>query len=347
MPLISSRMTLTSLGIVDNLVIVELGPKVGFHERGKEEELRAGIVIVAGWGTDEKAVISILGYRNLSQRRLIREAYREIYREDLFSELQSEFSGHLEKALTHWILDPVDHVALLVHSELRKLNPNHGVIAEIACIRSPEDLLAVKRAYRSRYRRSMEEDVASLTSGNARKILVALASPFRYDGDEISEQTAVWEASILHEEIHGIDRNLEETVRILSTRSKAQLNATFNHYRDIYNTSITKGLKGDSILKTAIRCIKDPMKYQAKARVIMIDVFIHLQVLRRAITNVGTDQEVLSRVVISSAEKDLKHIKEAFLERNNVSLEEAVAGGTSGDYRDFILALLGSDDLLL
>ncbi|KAK4763579.1 hypothetical protein SAY87_013017 [Trapa incisa] len=274
-------MTLNSLGIVDNLVIVELGPKVskvvvmvGFHERGIEEELRPGIVMVAeimatviapedfspaedaetlkkafqglysilshGWGTDEKAVISILGYRNLSQRRLIREAYREIYREDLFSELQSEFSGHLEKALTHWILDPVDHVALLVHSELRKLNPNHGVIAEIACIRSPEDLLAVKRAYRSRYRRSMEEDVASLTSGNARKILVALASPFRFDGDEISEQTAVSEASILHEEIHGIDRNLEETVRILSTRSKAQLNATFNHYRDIYNTSITK-----------------------------------------------------------------------------------------------------------
>lgn len=72
------------------------------------------------------------------------------------------------------------------------------------------------------------------------QILVALVSAYRYDGNEISEEMAESEARILHDEIHRNDRNPEETVRILSTRSKAQLNATFNHYKDIYKTSITK-----------------------------------------------------------------------------------------------------------
>lgn len=48
------------------------------------------------------------------------------------------------------------------------------------------------------------------------------------------------EASILHDEIHGNAFNHEELIRILSTRSKVQLNSTFKHYRDIHGTSITQ-----------------------------------------------------------------------------------------------------------
>lgn len=50
----------------------------------------------AGWGTDEKAIISILGHRNLFQRKLIRQAYQEIYHEDLLHQLKSELSGDFE-----------------------------------------------------------------------------------------------------------------------------------------------------------------------------------------------------------------------------------------------------------
>jgi hypothetical protein len=57
--------------------------------------------------------------------------------------------------------------------------------------------------------------------------------------DEFDTQTAHSEADILHQEIQEKAFNHEELIRILSTRSKAQLKATFNHYRDIHGTSIT------------------------------------------------------------------------------------------------------------
>lgn len=50
----------------------------------------------AGWGTDEKTVIAILGHRNVYQRQQIRKSYHEIHQEDLIKRLESELSGDFE-----------------------------------------------------------------------------------------------------------------------------------------------------------------------------------------------------------------------------------------------------------
>lgn len=206
---------------------------------------------------------------------------------------------------------------------MQKSDPDYRVIIEIACIRSPEDLLAVKRAYKFRYKHSLEEDLASSTTADIRKVcfntllrpyasysdiigfwvvilqlLVGLTSAYRYDGDEFDETVAQSEASTLHQEFHGKAFNNEEVIRILGTRSQAQLKATFNIYKDIYGHSITKvplpihlssiqqlpkacnlhrnlvhfllqGFPGGdyfSTLRTVIRCLGDPKKYFAKVR---------------------------------------------------------------------------------
>nr|KJB73061.1 hypothetical protein B456_011G212900 [Gossypium raimondii] len=222
-----------------------------------------------GWGTDEKAIISVLGHRNAVQRKQIRLAYEDLYQEDLIKRLESELSGDFEKAVYRWILDPADRDAVLANVAIKKLSPDHHVIVEISCTRSPEELLAVRRAYQARYKHSLEEDVAAHTKGDTRKLLVALVSAFRYDGEEINTRVANSEAKILHEAVKDKEFNHEEIIRILSTRSKMQLMATFNRYRDDHGTTITKNLEGDSgdeflkTLRTTIRCLNDPKKFCA------------------------------------------------------------------------------------
>jgi hypothetical protein len=46
-------------------------------------------------------------------------------------------------------------------------------------------------------------------------------------------------------------------------------------------------------------------------------------------------------VIVTRAEKDLKDIKDLYYKRNSVHLEDAVANEISGDYKKFILTLLG------
>ena len=72
------------------------------------------------------------------------------------------------------------------------------------------------------------------------QLLVALVTSYRYDGDKINAKLANSEANILHEAIKDKYFNHEEIIRILSTRSKTQLMATFNKYRDDYGSSISK-----------------------------------------------------------------------------------------------------------
>ncbi|XVF24411.1 hypothetical protein REPUB_Repub13aG0125600 [Reevesia pubescens] len=290
-----------------------------------------------GWGTNEKAIISILGHRNAAQRKQIRQAYEELYQEDLIKRLESELSGDFEKAVYRWILEPADRDAVLANVAIRKISPDHHVIIEISCTRSPEELLAVRRAYQARYKHSLEEDVAAHTKEDIRKLLVALVSAFRYDGEEINTRLANSEAKILHDAIEDKAFNHEEVIRILSTRSKMQLMATFNRYRDDHGTSISKNLLGDSGdeflvgLRTAVRCLNDQKKYFEK-------------VLRNSIKRIGTDEDALTRVIITRAEKDLKEIKDLYHKRNSVPLDQAVAKDTSGDYKALLLTLLGKED---
>ncbi|KAI3697680.1 hypothetical protein L6452_30776 [Arctium lappa] len=289
-----------------------------------------------GWGTDEKTVISILGHRNAIQRKLIREAYQELYHEDLVKRLEHELSGDFERAVYRWNLDPADRDAVLANVALRKENRDHRVIIELSCTLSPEELFSVKRAYQCRYKRSLEEDIASHTSSDLRKLLVGLVSIHRYQGDEVNLKLADSESSILRNAIEEKAFNHEEILRIITTRSKPQLMATLNRYKDEHGCTITKHLKDDSAdeytttLRTTIRCMSDPIKYFEN-------------VIRNAIKNGGTNEDALTRVIVMHAEKDLKDIMEQYYKRNSVPLNQAVAKETSGHYKRFLLTLLGKD----
>lgn len=65
-------------------------------------------------------------------------------------------------------------------------------------------------------------------------------SSLRYDGDEVNNTLAKAEAKILREKITDKAYNDDDFIRIISTRSKAQLNATLNHYNNSYGNAINK-----------------------------------------------------------------------------------------------------------
>lgn len=289
-----------------------------------------------GWGTDEATIIGILGHRSASQRLQIQQVYKETYGEDLLVSLDKEISGDFERAVLLWTFHPAERDAFLANEAARKWNPSNRVLIEIACARSSGQLLAARQAYHARYKRSLEEDVAAHTTGDFRKLLVPLVSAFRYEGEEVNMSLAKKEAKLLHEKISHKKYNDEEIIRILTTRSKAQLLATFNHYNDQQGHPINKDLKSDpkdeflAALRATIRCLTIPAKYFEK-------------VIRLAINKVGTDEGALTRVITTRAEVDLEHIKEIYHKRNSVPLDHAVAGDISGDYKSMILALMGHE----
>lgn len=78
------------------------------------------------------------------------------------------------------------------------------------------------------------------------QLLVPLVSSFRYEGEEVNMTLAKSEAKILHGKISDKAYSDDEIIRILSTRSKAQLNATLNHYNNAFGNAINKVLASDN-----------------------------------------------------------------------------------------------------
>nr|QKG27631.1 Annexin 1 [Cyamopsis tetragonoloba] len=290
-----------------------------------------------GWGTNEGLIISILGHRNASQRKLIRETYAETYGEDLLKVLDKELTSDFERLVHLWTLDSAERDAFLANEATKKWTSSNQVLVEIACAKSSEQLFSVRKAYHACYKKSLEEDVAHHTTGDFRKILVPLVSSYRYEGDEVNLTLAKSEAKILHEKISNKAYNDDDLIRILATRSKAQINATLNHYKDAFGKDINKDLKADpkdeflSLLRATVKCLIHPEKYFEK-------------ILRLAINGHGTDEGALTRVVATRAEFDLKTIGEEYQRRSSVPLERAVVKDTTGDYEKMLLALLGQDD---
>lgn len=298
------------------------------------EQLRKAF---AGWGTNEDLIIQILAHRNGAQRKTIQETYFETYGEHLLKDLDSELSSDFQRVVLLWTLEPAERDAYLANEAIKKLTASNWVLMEIACTRSSDHLLCVRKAYHAKYKKSIEEDVAHHTSGDFRKLLVPLVSAFRYEGDDVNMTLAKSEAKILHQKICDKAYNDDELIRILTTRSKAQLNATLNQYNNQFGNAINKDLKADpedeylKFLRSTIKCLTLPDKYYEK-------------LLRLAINKLGTDEWALTRVITTRAEVDLQRIAEEYQRRNSVPLDRAIAGDTSGDYEKMLLALMGHGD---
>ncbi|XP_073022019.1 annexin Gh1-like [Primulina eburnea] len=288
----------------------------------------------SGWGTNEELIISILGHRNAAQRKLIRQFYAETYGEDLLKALDKELSNDFERLVLLWTLDPSERDAYIANEATKRWTSSNQVLVEIACARSPKELLLVRDAYHARFKKSLEEDVAYHTTGDFRKLLVPLVSSYRYCGDDVDLTLAKKEAKILHEKISEKAYCDDDLIRILATRSKAQISATLNQYKNQYGNYINKDLKADpkdeylSLLRATVKCLDYPEKYFEK-------------VIRLAINRRGTDEGGLTRAVVTRAEVDLKLVKDEYHRRTSVPLDQAIAKDTGGNYEDLLLALIG------
>ncbi|KAK3422880.1 hypothetical protein EUGRSUZ_G03248 [Eucalyptus grandis] len=291
-----------------------------------------------GWGTDEKAIIWVLGHRNASQRRLISETYQQLYDQPLVDSLHSELSGDFGKAVIFWTYDPPVRDAILANEALqtKRKGINHLLpIVEIACATSPHHLIAVRQAYCSLYNCSLEEDILSTISSPFRKTLVGLVSPYRYDKEVVNMDVANSEAALLHEAIERKQLDQDSVLWVLGTRNIFQLRATFQCYEQNYGSPVDEDIKScgkgdlESLLGVIVRCLDCPERHFA-------------EVVRNSIIGLGTDEDSLTRAIITRAEIDLMKVRGEYNNMYNSSLDSAVIGDTSGDYKDFLLTLLGA-----
>lgn len=67
----------------------------------------------------------------------------------------------------------------------------------------------------------------------------------------------------------------------------------------------------------------------------------HQQVVGTSIIGLGTDEDSLTRAIVTRAEIDMMKVRGEYFNIYKSNLDDAVIGDTSGDYRKFLVTLLG------
>lgn len=129
-------------------------------------------------GTDELQVCSILTQRNDNQIRAINQAYHQRYRKDLGKVIDSEFSGHMKQALLFQLGHAVDkymHAAELLEDAMAGMGTKDTLlVSRVVRFHWDANFIAnVKGAYQKKYGRSLAKRIASETSGDYEKLMLA------------------------------------------------------------------------------------------------------------------------------------------------------------------------------
>ena len=211
------------------------------------------------------------------------------------------------------------------------------MLIEVICPRSNQEITDIIAAYKSEFKRDLEKDVMSETSGHFRRLLVSCLQAARPEGPEVDQAKVAAEAKQLYEAGEakwGTDES--EFNRIISSRSFAQLIATFEEYTKVSQRTIRNSIKrefsGDveRAFMAVAWCIENRPQYFADR-------------LYRSMIGAGTDDDTLIRLVVSRAEFDMVEIKKCFLEMFGKSLAKMIEGDCSGDYKRGLIAIVGTN----
>ncbi|KAM0858050.1 hypothetical protein ACQ4PT_048052 [Festuca glaucescens] len=298
----------------------------------EHQELTKAFSGLGGLGVEETALVSALGrWRKQPEKRSqFRQGFPGFFTpsaaggggtiercsDEYVKHLKTEFS-RFKNLMVLWAMHPWERDARWAHRALHKKHHPAAVLVELACTRTADELLGARRAYHALYHRSLEEGRRLPPQGQGgppprrpRRCLPLRGSTRQRGPRQGGGHTALAAA--------GAKPQSELVVRVLATRSKPQLRATFRMYEKISGQAARGGVRRRGAVHAGGREVpRLAAKYFAD---LIVEAFKE-----------GADKQAkaaLTRVVVSRSDADMEEIKEAYLKQHGTKLVDTVAKNT-------------------
>ncbi|XP_012978630.2 annexin A7 isoform X2 [Mesocricetus auratus] len=128
-------------------------------------------------GTDESCFNMILATRSFPQLKATMEAYSRMANRDLLSSVSREFSGYIEsglKTILQCALNRPAFFAERLYYSMKGAGTDDSTLVRIVVTRSEVDLVQIKQMFTQMYQKTLSTMIASDTSGDYRKLLLAI-----------------------------------------------------------------------------------------------------------------------------------------------------------------------------
>ncbi|KAH6961213.1 hypothetical protein HG530_005001 [Fusarium avenaceum] len=291
-----------------------------------------------GFGTDEKALISILANKDPLQIQAISDAFKQRHRRSLVADIQSETSSWFEKALVSLARGPLLSDVHALHDAMSGPGTKEVVLNDVLLGRSNADLNAIKSAYHHTFHDRLEDVVkGDLSFKTERHFMIVLGATRAEDAAPVDPRQVDDDIMQIYKATEGKMGTDEILVcSILSTRNDNQIRAISHGYKQKFNKDLEKVIKSEFSGH-----MQDALLFQLRNAT---DKYMHAaQLLEDSMAGMGTkDHLLVSRTIRFHWDRNaLNNIKGAYQHRYGKSLGKRISGETSGDYRKTLLAAIG------
>ena len=275
-------------------------------------------------------ILDIIKNNNLKNRIGIAQYYRAYYEQSLYEDINSKKGGDFGYCAAQMFLSPLE---FCIHHLQLGLNKGNECAFEMLTSKSIDELKIIENAYKQVTGNELRPEISKAFPGAIGKNLLNLfiyprspnPNPRKnecegYAKKLIEKEPKLWvEDENLFKEIF-IQRSPEELILI----ARYYLKNSGNNLEKVIEKK-TKG-KQQMLLKEIV--YNNIMPHELFAEKIYL-----------AIKGAGTNEKILSRILVSRSELDMPLMREIYQFKYKISMKDDIIGDTSGFYQKLCVYL--------
>ena len=281
---------------------------------------------------NEDAIYDIITKTSLSDRISISRYYKGAYNSSLFSDIHSKIGGDFGYCVAQMFLSPIE---FCLHHLKLGLKKDYETVLEILTSKTNEELKVIEKVYKLDTGNDLRNDITKEYKGTISKNLILMFDTLRSSNSNLRKNECERLAKLLVEkdpktwvEDEKIFKDifLQKSPEELVLIARFYFNITSNNLIETVDKKL-KG-KGQKLLREIL--YNNIMPHELFA-----------EKINSAIKGIGTNEENLSRVLVSRCEIDMPLIREMYEYKYKTPMIDDINTDTSGIYQKLCVYLAG------
>ena len=279
---------------------------------------------------NEEAIYDLITKTSLSDRISISRYYRGAFNSSLFSDIQSKIGGDFGYLAAQMFLSPIE---FCLHHLKLGLKKDFETVLEILTSKTNDELKVIEKVYKLDTGNDLRNDIMKEYKGVIGKNLVLMFDTVRSNNSRLRKNECERLAKLLVEKEPKFWVEDEKIFKdIFLMKSPEELVLIARYYFNI---------TGNNLAEVADKKLKDKNQLLIK-EILFNNIMPHelfAEKIYSSMKGIGTNEEKLSRALVSRCEIDMPLIREMYEYKYKTPMKEDIIGDNSGMYQKLCIFL--------
>jgi hypothetical protein len=283
-------------------------------------------------GTKEKndIILDVIQKHDLKARVEISKYYERTYGKSLFDEINSEIGGDYGQCASQMFLSPLE---FCIHHLKLGLKKGDALAMEQLVSRTPDELLLIEQHYNKNTGEDLKTNIKKAFKGAIGNNIINLWNIKRISNSNPNKnQCEAWATTLQNNKPDDWVENEKIFEEIFIQRSPEELILIARYYLKLTGKNLI-----DVIDDKAKGKNKDLLREILYNNIMPHEIFTDK--IYKSIKGLGTDEETLSRCIVSRCDLDMAAIRDMYFTKYKETLKDAIIGDTSKYYQKLLVYL--------